>query len=375
MDKEQAKKLFTKYLNDQCSAQEKELLDNYLDSYQDKGKLWSELEFDGGLREKMWQKIKTETKLSEKKPAISFRKYLKYAAIFIGLLAATFWLKNTKEEVQKILGTKQVITLKTGDSEIKVLDEANSQEIISVSDRVVARQSGDQISYQKNEGIKELIYNEVQIPNGKKFKIVLSDGTFVHLNSGSSFKYPVNFISGKERMVFLFGEAYFEVAEDKEHPFVITTDNMGVRVLGTHFGVSAYKDEKTFTVLAEGSIGVFKPGDRSDLASLKVINPGQKAAISKNEIEVEEVDIANYLAWTTDKLAFNNEPFVEILPRIERKYNVKILNNYDKLNKKMFKGIFEDESITDVLDTFKENTGFNYKIEANEITIYGPDGQ
>src|SRR5690606_36367432 len=111
----------------------------------------------------------------------------------------------------------------------------------------------------------KLAYNTLKIPFGKKFRLQLSDGTMVHINSGSTLKYPIKFIAGENRQVYLDGEAFFDVAKDKKHPFIVNADNLNVRVLGTHFNVSNYpEDAVTDVVLVEGSVGMYRSNEEFD---------------------------------------------------------------------------------------------------------------
>ena len=214
--------------------------------------------------------------------------------------------------------------------------------------------------------MEEVVFNEVIVPHGKKFQIILSDGTMVFINSGSSLRFPTNFLAGKERQVFLEGEAYFEVAKDESRPFLVTSSEIGIKVLGTHFVVSSYKESEKFAVLAEGSVAVYR-GQVQD--SPTIIAPGEKATIQENDVLVKSVHISDYLNWMEGTLSFNDELFKEIVLKIERHYGVEVENNYGALDSMKFKGSFKDESISDLLDTFKESAGFDYEIEHNKIII------
>ncbi len=370
MNKKQAKSLFDKYVKDECSEQEKELLGNYLDSFQDKNKLWSELEYDEEIKDEIWQKIQLNfDRIYDKKP-FSFRPYLKYAAVFIGLISCFIYyqLKNNTYINTDELVIDSAITLKTSDNKVTKISTDKEQYFLDDKGKVLGVQKGNQINYHGNSETKELIYNEILVPNGKKFQLILSDGTMVHINSGTSLKYPVNFISGKKREVFLEGEAYFEVAKDEENPFLVTTSDVGIEVLGTHFNVSSFEGAETFTVLAEGSVAVYDNNLKEENVST-IIKPGEKATLIDDKFEVNTVNIEDYLSWRKGKLSFNNEPFNEIIKKIERRFGVAIFNKYTALDSVRFNGTFSDETIIDLLDTFKESAQFNYQIENNLIII------
>ncbi len=374
MNKRQAKKLFRKYVNNECTEQEKELLDNYLESFQDKSIPLKQLNFESDIKSKIWQKIVSETTEVEKEKKYFSVKYLKYAAMLIALLSLSIWFLSTnKKENQppSLIISEQSIILKTGDNKKVVINTKGNQALIS-NGQIIGEQNGASISYKNGKKETELVYNEIEIPNGRTFKLILSDGTTVHLNAGSTMKYPVNFIQGASREIYLQGEAYFEVTKDVNHPFIVNANNIGVKVLGTHFNVNSYENTDAYTVLAEGSIVVYNQLEKNNPENHKKIAPGQKASLLKQNIQVKNVDISQYLGWMDGRLLFNNENFMNIVKKIERKYNVIIENKYEKLNELRFKGDFKNESIIDLLDTFKESAGFNYKIIDNKIIINKP---
>lgn len=209
------------------------------------------------------------------------------------------------------------------------------------------------------------------IPNGRNFKLKLSDGTFVHLNAGSSLKYPVSFVKGIERRVFLKGEAYFEVAKDPINSFTVVANNMDVNVLGTHFNVSSYDDETTYAVLVEGSVEVTNTTE-SDSETSRTLVPGEMASLLDDGLVLKNVSVEDYLNWRNGDLSFHNESFTSIIKKIERHYNVDVQNEYTELDNQRFRGIFRSETIVDLLDTFKESAEFDYQIENNQIIIKKP---
>lgn len=372
MKKEQAKELFDKYVINECTSTEIELLEIYLDSFQDKEELWSQLNYDKEIKDKVWTKINsTLTTKKAKVKVFSFKEYYKYAAVFISLIGVILWYQfthtDTEVQINQISVADDAIILKTSNNKRTEINTNDEQIVLDETGKIVGQQKGNQISYEVNELLEELVYNEIIVPDGKKFKLILSDGTMAHMNSGSSLKYPVNFISGEDRKVFLQGEAYFEVTKDTEHPFFVVTEEMEIKVLGTHFNVSSYQGSDTFAVLAEGSVAVYDTSSHD--SNFKTIQPGEKAMIADNTIEITEVDLNDYLGWREGLLAFNNDQFVNIILKIERQYGVKIKNEFTALETARFRGFFKDETITDLLDTFKESAGFDYTITNHKIII------
>lgn len=375
MNSKQAKDLFDKYLNNTCTEQERRLLEEFLDSFQDQNKLWTELRFEDQLKEKIWAKIQQDTTQSfqSKQRRLPFMNILKYAAIFVGVALSAFVLlhQNNEQDVSggpSLVIDDQKIILHMGNRENAINENAVSQ-ISDDSGTVLASQEGNVLTYNYSESIKELVYNEIEVPRGKTFKVVLSDGTSVHLNAGTSFKFPVNFLPGQERKVFLEGEAYFEVTKDTQRPFLVNANDMDVTVLGTSFNVHSYEGTATNTVLVEGSVAVQHRDQMKERGKPQIIIPGEKATLSGNVFEINKVDVSAYIGWTEDLLIFNDESFADIVKKIERKYNVDIKNNYPDLAAVKFNGKFKEETITDLMDTFKESAGFDYHIQDNKIII------
>ena len=200
----------------------------------------------------------------------------------------------------------------------------------------------------------------------------LSDGTTVHLNSGTTLKYPVKFIAGENRQVFLDGEAFFDVAKDKKHPFIVNADNLNVRVLGTHFNVSNYpEDAVTDVVLVEGSVGMYNVKEEFDANKNTVLKPGYKGSFNKqnNVIFTKPVITDIYTSWINGGLTFRNMTFKNIITKLERRYNVTIVNKNEKLANEKFNASFSDESIEKVMSYFNDIHGINYTIKNNQILI------
>ena len=360
-------------MNGECSSKELELLEKFLESFQKKDQDWPKSKYGNSeeLRKKMLSVIKRKIKAKQNDNRFLSNSYIKYAAIFIVIIGGAVFFQNSNEEKPGLIISDEAIILKLGNNEIKKIDANSGQSFANTDGEIIGTQSGSQLTYIDNK-VEELIYNEIYVPHGKKFQLKLSDGTFVHLNAGTSLKYPVNFISGKERQVFLTGEAYFEVAKDTKHPFIVHANGMGVRVLGTHFNVNTYAGSEPFTVLVEGSVSVYENKIENEPRISKTILPGEKASLTGGDIAVSKVNVDNYIGWRVGSLIFIDLPFKEIIQKIERKYNVTIKNSYAELNNMKFKGRFENESIIDLMDVFKESVGFDYQLINNEIILTKP---
>ncbi|WEK17916.1 MAG: FecR family protein [Candidatus Pedobacter colombiensis] len=178
--------------------------------------------------------------------------------------------------------------------------------------------------------------NTIETPNGGQYQVRLPDGTKVWLNAASKLTYPVSFMGRGLRGVTLSGEAYFQVAKDKEHPFIVKTATQQVTVLGTHFNINSYADEgRTVTTLEEGSVKV-SSADRA----MNLI-PGQKMVTkSMGNMEVQQADLTSEMAWVNNKMTFKKSSVQEVLRQIARWYDLRI----------EYHGTFPDDTITGTID-------------------------
>ena len=271
-----------------------------------------------------------------RKPVREFRfvkKYFKYAALLIVILAMSVFLNNKFN--------------KTNNALVKDLDKmsldslSNTQLVLKSGEPFLINNEESKIEYTNtgkvivntNDTINSVVsenqletYNKLLVPYGKRSKITLSDGSVVHLNAGTKFIFPEKFLL-KERTVILSGEAFFEVMPNKERPFIVKTmeENFSVEVLGTKFNISAYPaDGYIFTALTEGKVNVVEKEFFNNKKT--VLKPGQLATWYKNEerVEVKEVDAYKYTLWTLGLLHFESESVINVIRKVERFYNIDI---------------------------------------------------
>lgn len=177
-----------------------------------------------------------------------------------------------------------------------------------------------------------IMMNTMRTPRGGQYQLTLPDGTQVWLNAASSITYPAAF-TGKERKVTISGEAYFEVAKNREAPFIVDVDGRSsVEVLGTHFDVNSYANEKAIkTTLLEGSVKVVAGTTRMDHGPsiVMVLTPGQQAQTGHQQLSVSNhVDIDKVMAWKNGLFNFDNASLEEVMRQLERWYNVDVI--YEK---------------------------------------------
>ncbi len=209
---------------------------------------------------------------------------------------------------------------------------------------------------------------EVQVVKGTKRELRLPDHTRVWINSQSKLKFPEKF-EGNTREVWLEGEAYFEVAKDLKKQFIVHTNEFDIRVYGTSFNVSAYKEysEKTFTLL-EGSIKLTSNLD-ADNRELFLV-PGQQAVYDEGQLNIKEVDPVTEVSWKDNKFYFREKTFQAICRQLEHAFNVTILIEGDNLKNSVYTGDFvRNENLKEILDIMSADSRIEYKIEGNTITV------
>jgi transmembrane sensor len=254
--------------------------------------------------------------------------------LFLGKHSSTSALsdnRSTPPSNDVMPGTSGAI-LKLDDGSSIVLDNVSNGNLIQQGNMLVVK-NGAAINYVKGaaQDEKQIHYNTVETPKGRQFQLVLEDGTKVWLNAASSIKFPVAFV-GKQRIVEVTGEAYFEVAKNKYKPFQVMCNGSMVEVLGTHFNVNAYADEETInTTLLEGSVKVVRGSNQ------KTIKPGEQAQVNNDGSvrTMANVNIDEVVAWKNNAFLFDNTDVKKLMRQLARWYNVDVV----------FKGA-TDESLT-----------------------------
>ncbi len=381
--------LITKYLNNDISESEREELRKWIIKdiknetfFREEVKKWY-LEKEGIDINPEIAYVNFINKLKKNKPKVYYLKtlykYSKYAAIFVGLIIVWNYFNtrenNTIQSTPTIVKNditlpKDKIKITQADGTITFIDLKEKKEIVTATGQIIGSKNNNSLVIGSKNESNELKYMQVSIPKGELLQLTLSDGTKVWLNAASTLKFPQQFIaSEKTRLVYLEGEAFFDVSTNKEKPFIVKTKEIDVQVLGTQFNVSSYADEESIkTTLVEGSV---KVNDQNNRANTLLLMPSHQAVFSKNKslLDQKKVNTDRYTSWIYKKITLHNQSFSEVYKRIERAYNVVILNNNKKLNETKFTGEFDVENIQEILQTFSETLKFTYEINGNNITI------
>lgn len=319
----------------------------------------------------------------EKKKVIFFLNISVAATIMIVLGTSIFFLKPTKQ-VQtfninndiKPGSDKATLTLSNGtkinlsDAKVGFLSNQSGIQVTKAADGTVIYKPIETVNYKSSNEI-----NTITTPNGGQYKIILPDGTKVWLNAASSLSYRTSLKeNGGERKVNISGEAYFEVAKDKKHPFIVITDKQRIEVLGTHFNVSAYNDERLVkTTLIEGSVKVAANKTNSNGTKGVILKPNQESILSSNGIKVNNVEAIDAIAWKNGEFAFTAENLGSIMQKIARWYNVDVVFTDQSMGVKVFSGtISRFDQVNKVLQLLERTKEVKFQIEGRRITVMSP---
>jgi hypothetical protein len=380
--------LIKKLVNNEISLKEREILEEWILIDKKNLKLFTQTikELEGKENQSFDSDIaynKFIASISKKdNTVIRLTKYYKYAAVLVIAICLGFIIfpNNKSKDSSNIVNLnlennildKKAITIKLADGTTKIITNNKLADLKDSKGNIIASKQNNSLSFTNDlkNNSENLILNEIYVPNGKTLKIKLTDGTVVWLNSGTRFKFPQSFSSYTEnRKVFLQGEAFFDVTKNKDKPFIVETKGINVEVLGTQFNVSSYNNEETIaTTLVEGLVNVIQA--ESPDKKLQ-ITPNYQAVFNTTNSSFSKaiVDTKIYTSWINNKLIINNLKFNDILKKLERKYDVEIVNENQILNNEINRGEFEDETIETILNTIALSNPFNYTIEGKKITI------
>lgn len=371
--------LYERYLSGQATTDEVKLLITYEDQFDIR-------KFDDNtpipdqeqIRQRIFAQIERRKNIPRSRRSV-VRLWWPVAASILILLAASLILSHrdtlivkpksanvTKGTSHITPGTTKAILILGNGGQINLNAMANGR-IAQAGNTVIKKINNGQLVYENNSGQKEISYNTIVTPRGGQYQVTLPDGTEVWLNAASSLKYPTAFV-GRERHVDLTGEAYFEVAKNKHMPFTVSAGKVNVKVLGTHFNISAYEDDPANkTTLLEGSIELSKNGQ------LVLLTPGQQAVAGYNseQIQLKSVNVDDAVAWKNGYFSFRKENIKSAMRRIARWYDVDIEFQGEVSNKYLGGSVSRAENIDEML-SYLQLTGIaNFNIKERRIIVKG----
>jgi len=353
--------LYEKYLAGNCTAAEIALLAKHRDGFQmQDSKL---LPGEAAVKGRVYKRINQT--LFERPKVINFRLVWAAAAILLVVIGAGIVFMKKRPVVH--LSAKVVIkpgrntaVLTLADGSKILVDDAKDGTALTAAAKKI---KNGEIVYNKVDKTVPVVMNTISIPKGGQYRITLADGTKVWLNSVSSLTYPTGF-AGRERLITLKGEAYFEVAHNEKIPFKVKTKGADVEVLGTHFNIAAYEGEpESKTTLVEGSVRL-----SSKSAIIKLI-PGEQGVINDNsdKIAVMNVKVAEVVAWKNGSFVFRHANIQEIMKQISRWYDVDV-EYRGNTGDRYFGGTYSKyKDITELLKGLELTGLIHFKIEGRRI--------
>ena len=342
---------------------------NILESLKTGNEVCKDQERGRQIMESRWRTVKSHT-IRKTVRWITWSKYAAVILLFVSM--GIFWFVNEEEqEVENVAVTK----IEHGSMKAQlVLANGRRVDLVPETNLQLEEEGGTRIltldNMVKYSGMDSLVgqstevkYNTLIVPRGGEFSLELADGTRVWLNTESKLRYPVAF-TGDERRVEMDGEVYFEVAKNREKPFVVTVNGVDIRVLGTSFNVSAYQED-VVTTLVTGKVQL-KKGDEQ-----VVLLPNQQAIWSDDKFKVKQVDARNYVLWKEGIFYFEDVDLEMILDDMARWCNVNIFYVNPTLKKMKFSvEIKRYEDINEILRRIEQTKRVKFEIKDRTINVY-----
>ena len=375
--------LLQKYFSGTIMPDEQRLLDSWMKEKEEHKQLFERLRKDtrfaeeyGIFREvdttRAWETFRVKNGLGRQRRMTTWIKYV--AVIALPLLVAGVWLLYPRGGEQSIPVAQNTKIVKREVS--PVLEVVGGGKVILEKEKDKMREAGRGVDVQQSSGM--LVYsdsvvseyvdtNVLRIPKGGEFKLQLADGTRVYLNSATDLRYPVAF-TGPERRVYLKGEAYFEVAKDVEHPFIVVTDDVQVRVYGTSFNVNTLGADGVRTVLVEGKVGI----RGQDLDREYVLKPNELAFYDRNsrDMKIETVDPDLYTLWRKGIFVFERETLENIMNTLSLWYDMEVFFQSESAKQLHFSGHMKRyEQIEDILHAITDATGVVFTINDRTVCV------
>ncbi len=270
--------------------------------------------------------------------------------------------QSESNQVELILATGERISLEEQNQDIQ-LQESGTYFTQDTNNSIKYQVSSSSVVKKKENKME---FNQLNVPKGGEYLLTLPDGSQIWMNSESSLRFPVKFAANK-REVYLSGEAYFEIAKDSTAPFVVHTGRLDVKVLGTSFNVSAYKDDDLWHVtLAEGRVLVKKEDD------VQSLSPSDQYLLDcgTGEVRVKQVDVDFYSSWKNGKFYFKDYRLEDIVQKLERWYDFTFFYKQEEIKDLRFRGTINKHCpLEEVLRYIEGTTDIKFNIKDKTVVV------
>ena len=373
------------YLTGDLSEEEKVKLEDWIHGDSSRKRLFDEIceernvardleVYERVNKESAWEKVvcRGNIKLQHSSRRLGWYRWV--AAVMLPVMvAAGYFIREMKRdslqqgvEIASIEPGKSKAILRLGNN--RVLEITKEREThVDVAEGVAATNNSSGMIYPEQVATGKTEYNVLEVPRGGEYTVTLSDGTVVHLNSGSELRYPVAF-GAERREVFLSGEGYFEVVKDSVRPFFVNADKLKIRLYGTSFNVNTYDLENIQTVLVEGKIGI----QTMNMNTEYMVKPGQLALYNqeKGTMEILNVDVLPYVAWKDHEFMFDDESLEKIMNRLSLWYDVDVFFQTASLKQLHFTGhLGRYDDISHILDAISGVTQVKFSVKGRTIIV------
>ncbi len=380
IDKAQFLELLEKYQAGDATKEEIRFLEAYYAAFGLRNNFSSSLDTKSkaALQQELYGLLNQRITKTDKPPRKLFSNWLRIAvaaSVTIAVITGGYFyyhsqivIHNSSIVQNDIAPGKEGATLTLANGEKIYINDAIAGNIAIQSGVKISKSADGEISYEViSDDSKMLAYNTLTTTRGEQTRVRLPDGTLVFLNAESALRYPTSFTRSKNRNVSLEGEGYFEVAEDKLHPFIVEARNQSVEVLGTHFNINAYMDEKAVkTTLLQGSVRI---GGNGSFAPV-TLSPGQQSSLEGSGISLKNVEAEDAVAWKQGYFLFNSETLEEIMKDVARWYDIEVIFKDEALRKETLLGsVGRFENISKLIRALETTNAARFEIKGRQIII------
>ena len=373
--------IIEKSLNKELTPQEKKCFDEWLEATPKHRVLYDKIKCIGNMDNNAadfdrWRQAfqeKLTTRKRQEKKRIFLKLTVAAAVLFLFLGGGDGWLnmENKTHNTVEIFAqepNRGTVRLTTASGEVLNLSSETTSDVLKVDGAKIVKDQGALI-YEKapeKPQSEQSGYNKIEVPKGAEYRLVLSDGTRIWLNSDTRLSYPTNF-EKNVREVEIHGEAYFEVSHDTRKPFIVRTGELTVTVLGTEFNVNTRIPTHVRTTLVEGKVQVtFKEGIPY------ILTPGEMAStdVFSGQTTVEQVNIQKYIAWRHGRFCFEEATIEEIMQELSLWYDLQVEYQNQKVKQEKFSGYLpRGESVMSILQKIEQTSYVHFKRVQNKIIV------